>query len=308
MSTQANAPRASFRLSASAIQMFLECRQKYLLERMLKVGPAGRQLALDFGAAIDGAVRVLYEKNWDLKAAKETFRMLYKEDASDTKRTYAVGELMIERYVQAYRNQGLEIVSQGFPFVLEVDGFGMPVEIVGEIDRVVRQAGRTMPSEMKTTSQLTADYMKKFWVDVQTGIYLVAAKELIDPAISAVHIDALLVAKSDPSKLKSAPLLRDIVEHDAEELAYMAMRIRQIIGAMIDAITQYESGANDLFYENDQACTNYGGCKYLQYCRRSPKVRASIMQTEFVRYEQDSARFAMFDNARRGKFRVQTGK
>lgn len=298
-------PRTRFRFSASAVQGFLECRQKYLLGRILKIGPAGRELALEFGRAIDLGVRELYAQDWSLPAAKEAFRAAYKEDASDTKRTYATGELMLERYAQAYKQQAIEVISPGFPFVLEVEGFDVPVEIVGEIDRVIRQAKRVMPSEMKTTSQLTADYMHKFWIDVQTIIYLIAAKELIDPAISAVHIDALLVAKSDPSKLKSSPLLRDIIEHDPEELAYMANRIRQVIGAMIEAITQYEAGTNDLFWENDQACTNYGGCKYLQYCRRSPKVRQSIVQTDFVRYEQDTARFAMYDTARRGKFRVQ---
>lgn len=297
-------PRSSFRFSATAVQAFLECRQKYLLGRLLKVGPKKREMALELGRAIDASVRVLYAENWDLAKAKALFRANYKEDASDTKRTLAVGELMLERYAQAYKHQAIEIIDQGFPFILEVEGFDAKVEIVGEIDRVVRQGGRTMPSEMKTTSQLTADYMKRFWVDYQTVIYLLAARELIDPGITAVHVDALLVAKGDISKLRSEPLLRDIVEHDAEELAYMATRLRQVIGEMITAIREFEAGTNDLFYENDQACTNFGGCKYLEYCRRSPKVRASIMKTDFQRAEHDAERFAMFDNARRGVLRA----
>lgn len=159
-----------------------------------------------------------------------------------------------------------------------------------------------MVVERKTTSQLTADYMKRFWWDVQTAVYLIAGQRIIDPKVTAVLADAMLVAKSDPSKLKSEALLRDIIEHDAEELAYMRERILQIIGEMLYAHKAWEEKSGDLWYENDQACTNYGGCKYLAHCRRSPRVREQIREQEYVKVTRDPDAYNKFDNCREGEF------
>lgn len=290
------------RLSATALQQFSECRQLYFLNRVLKKGPAGRVLPLEFGAAMDRAIRSLYLKDWDIAHATEVFNQEYEDDPSDSKRTRETARLIIQRYATAYKNQPIKIIEQGFPFALDVEGTN--VEIVGELDRIVEQSGRVMPSEFKTTTQLTADYMKKFWWDVQTAIYLIAARQLIDKKISAVHIDAVLVAKSDPSKLRSAPLLRDIVEHDAEELEYMCTRIKQLIGELFYCHEVWGSGKNDLWYENDQACTARGNCKYLAYCRRGPSVRQQIMRGEFVDYKSDPKRFEIFKDCKRAGFCV----
>lgn len=288
-------------LSASAIQQFSECRQKYLLERVIKRGPAGRQTPLEFGGAIDKGVRVLYAQNWDLEAAQKTFEENYEDDPEDRKRTREVGKIILQRYARAYRDQDLKIVEPGFAFRLNVAGFDVPVVIIGEIDAVVEMHGRVMPSERKTTSQLTADYMKRFWWDLQTGIYLMAAQKLISPKISAVHLDCMLVAKSDPSKLKSEPLLRDILEKDPEEVSYMRGRILQLIGEMLYAKKALEQG-QDFYYENDQACTNYGGCKYLAHCRRSPRIREQIRQQDYVAYVKDAEAYRKFENCKEGEF------
>lgn len=264
----------------------------------MRRAPAGRTTALEFGAAMDRAIRTLYAEGWDVAKAHAAFEANYKDDPADTKRTVAVAKLIIDRYALAYREQNLRIVDQGFAFVLDVPG--MDVEIVGEIDRVVEQAGRIMPSEFKTTSQLTADYMKVFWWDVQTALYLIAARQMIQPTPTAVHIDAVLVAKSDPSKLRSAPLLRDVIEHDTEKLAYMVTRIKQIVGEIVTARGLWERGENDVWYENDKACMDYGGCRYLGLCRHAPSVRAQVLAQDYVEIVRDEADFAKFKDCRRG--------
>lgn len=291
--------------SASAIAEFLTCRQKYFLNRVLRVTTPKREMALEFGHSLHKAIDSLHQDGWDAKKAKEAFDADFTEDPTDTKRTRVVAHTIIERYHTAYREQPFKMVHQGFAFRLSVPE-APNVELRGEIDRVVDWSGRIMVDEFKSTSQLTADYLKRFWVDYQTTIYLIAAKQLVDKRISAVLADAALVAKSDPKTLKSEPLLRDIIERSDEELAYMRNRLVQIILDMDYVHTQYESGANDLWYENDQSCTNFGGCKYLSYCRTSPRVRSGIIATgtELVPRTQDVEVERKFADCLVGEFKL----
>ena len=280
VSTQSAAPKYQF--SHSRLSLFLTCPQKYFMEYVLGVGPVGRQLAYEFGQAMHRAREVLQE-GWDVKAAAEAFEAAFEDDPSDTKRTRATARLMLERYKNAYENQPFKYIHKGFRFVLrvpELDSVG-GVALRGEIDGVVDWHGRLMVDELKTTSQLTADYMKRFWVDYQTTIYLIAARGLINPKISAVLADAVLVAKSDPSKLRSAPLLRDILERTPEQLEYFRGRVVQLLGQMVACHEAWESGENDLWWENPKSCTEYGGCRFLTYCREAPSVRQRIREMDF---------------------------
>lgn len=300
--SQLKAPKLRY-FSASAIQRFLECRQKYFLERVLKVTTPKREFPLDFGSAMEKGIQVLHDKNWDLVMACATFDQDYQDDPADTKRTRITAHTMLKRYKMAYEHQPFETVHNGFAFVLTVPE--LPgVQIRGEIDRIINWHGRIMVDEFKTTSQLTADYMKRFWIDYQTTIYLIAAKQIIDPKISAVLADAALVAKSDPKKLKSEPLLRDIIERSPDHLEYTRLRMVQIMKDMIIAHEAWESGENDLWYENDQSCTNYAGCKFLKYCRESPTVRESVLKTELVERVIDQKAYEKYEKCSVAEFKV----
>lgn len=279
--------------TATLIQRFLECRHKYFLENVLQLGTGRRELSLEFGTGLHKAIDSLHKEGWDAKKAKEAFDQSFVESPEDTKRTKATGHTIIDRYETAYRNQPLKVVHQGFAFRLTIPEIAQ-VELVGEIDRVVDWSGRIMVDEFKSTSQLTADYMKRFWLDYQTAIYLIAARNLVDPRISAILADAVLVAKSDPKTLKSAPLLRDIIERTDEQISYSRARILQIIQDMVRCHEAWESGENDLWYENDGSCTNFGGCKFIAYCREAPSTREKIRATDFVRtaLHTEDARFS----------------
>lgn len=268
-------------LSATTIQLFLECRHKYFLTNVLQLGTGKRELAQEFGTGLHKAIDSLHQEGWDAKKAKEVFDGSFVEDPEDTKRTRATAHTIIERYYLAYKDQPLRVVHQGFSFRLAVPEFPQ-VEIVGEIDRVVDWSGRIMVDEFKSTSQLTADYMKRFWFDYQTSMYLIAARKLVDPKINAILADAALVAKSDPKTLKSSPLLRDIIERTDEQITYTRARLLQIIGEIVFCHQEWEEKGLDYWYENDGSCTNFGGCKFLSYCREAPSTREKIREMDFV--------------------------
>lgn len=288
-----------YTFSASLIQRFLECRHKYFLENVLALGTGKREMALEFGTGLHKAMDSLHQEGWDAKKSKEAFDASFTEDASDTKRTKATAHTIIERYHLNYKDQPFTVVHQGFAFRLTVPE--MPyVELVGEIDRVVNWGGRILVDEFKSTSQLTADYMKRFWFDYQTGIYLIAARKLVNPKLNGILADAVLVAKSDPKTLKSSPLLRDIIERTEEQIAYTRARLLQIIADMVYCHEAWEKG-EDAWYENDGSCTNFGGCKFLSYCREAPSTREKIRQHDFVQAPLHVEE-ARFKDALKGEF------
>lgn len=291
---------SKYTFSATSIQLFLECRQKYMLEKVLRLGTGKREMPLEFGNALHKGIDSLHQEGWDAGKAKAAFDQNFVEDASDTKRTKATAHTIIERYHLAYKDQPFKVVHQGFSFRLAIPELAQ-VELVGEIDRVVDWAGRIMVDEFKSTSQLTADYMKRFWFDYQTAIYMIAARKLVDPRINAILADAALVAKSDPKTLKSSPLLRDIIERTDEQISYSRARLLQIIQDMVMCHEAWESGESDLWYENDGSCTNFGGCKFLSYCREAPSTREKIRAHDYVHQELhvDNSKF---DNALKGEF------
>lgn len=283
-------------LSASGIQEFLTCKHKYWLNRVRRIESKKRPRAFEFGAQIHKAADVLHE-NWDAGAAYKKFCENYEDMPHDQKRTRVTAERMIRNYRDKYKDQPFKVLHTGFKFKLsvpEIPGW----YIIGEIDRIIDWFGRKMIDELKTTSQLTADYMHRFWVDYQTTIYLIAARKLVDPTINAVLADACLVSKTDPSKLKSEPFMRDIIERTPDDLEYYRLRIVQIL---FDIKYCLDNNDAQPWYENDQSCTNYGGCQYLASCKEPWNMRERVLAVD---YQLRAPSGRDYKDAKEGEFMV----
>ena len=266
-------------VSASSIQLFLTCRHKYWLSYVRGVESKQKPLALSFGGQYHKAIEVLHD-SWDVGKAYKTFCNGYEDMPHDKKRTRVTAERMIRNYAQKYKDQPFKVIQNGFKY------------------------GRIMVDELKTTSQLTADYMHRFWVDYQTTIYLIAARQLVDPKINAVLADACLVSKTDPTKLKSEPFMRDIIERTPDDLEYYRNRIVQILMDMKYCLDNPDA---QLWYENDQSCGNFGGCQFLYLCKEPWNMRERVIETDFVvrtQAERDAERDERFAGAKEGEFKI----
>ncbi len=241
---------------------FIVCRRKWYARHWLNLVPLEASSALQFGIGIHAALDVLYKSDWDLDAAVECWREQH--ILPDVKRTSGVGELLIREYHDVYINQDMEALHNEVRWTLPVEYKGYEFNLMGRIDRVIRQFKKIWIMDHKTTTRLGATYFEQFNPNFQVSIYTKAGLEYFGE-IAGMMIDAMFVGKTQRFQ-------RDIVTIHPDELERRYLECLEWVIMALDVEAKLREKPEEWRTicpraMIPEACSSWSGCEYRDLCR-----------------------------------------
>ena len=151
-----------------------------------------------------------------------------------------------------------------------------PYILCGHLDKVVTYNDEIFVMDHKTTS---TDPTKSYFLDTfepnnQMTLYTLAAKIVLDAPVRGVIIDGAQV-KADYSAFGRGFTFRtpDQLEEWHNDLHYWFALAEQY-------------ATLGIWPMNDTACDKFGGCTFRNICSKSPGVRESFLEGNFVKLEE----------------------
>ncbi len=187
-------------------------------------------------------------------------------------------------FFENYKDSPLKtvILKDGSPavelwFKVELDlktPDGVPYIMTGHIDRLVELHETFWFCDLKTTAYtISSSFFEKFQPDNQMSLYTVGGKIIFEQDLMGGIIDGAQVA------IGFSAFSRGMIEmtkgSQEEWLSEFKMWIKQ---AEMFAKAEY-------WPANDTACHHYGGCDFLDVCKRDPKSRLNKLKTNFKQRE-----------------------
>ncbi len=235
-------------LSASALQAWIDCPRKFRLTRIDRVEPSFRPVALAFGSGWHEALGFILFAHGRGEAVtrdeqRQRFRdalarqiradgppVLY-EDDEDEGRLADIGVEMLDAFLDGVplpeRVLGIEV-----PFDVELydpeTGEVLEVPLIGSLDAVVEERGRTVVLEFKSGKRRWSD--EKIGHDLQATTYRIGAKSrgISDP-------EQRLVVTTKSATRPQVQIER-LVRTDADEL--------EVMDTAVNVVRAIESGVD----------------------------------------------------------------
>jgi hypothetical protein len=274
-----------FAWDSTSLGALKTCPRKYLYQIILGFSPRSMSFHLRFGILYHKALEN-YDKvtgTHDERVVKSILSIapdLCEPDGScwDTGDTgKSVPNLLrsVIWYLDHFKNDAAKtiILANGQPAVELSFRFNLTTDILlcGHLDRVVEFAGQVWVMDRKTTKgALGSYYMAQFNPNNQMTLYSAASRIVLNNAARGVIIDAaqILVSETRFSRGFTERSDEDIEEFFTETKFYLAQASH---------FTDTK-----LWPKNDQACGNYGGCPFREVCAAPPRMRETILRSNFV--------------------------
>jgi hypothetical protein len=175
-------------MSVSSTQDFLTCRRLYYYKRIKKYEKTAYNLPFIVGRVVHVGLAALMAKSVDKKHGKSNAIEIMiaeyeKERAAAIKEFVLSPEQLEELNMQEFTTKGMLLAYQTkYSKMLadiqllgsEVEGaidLGNDVTFVLKLDNVVIVRKKKILHELKTTKQITPDYVKRIQTDLQTAVY-----------------------------------------------------------------------------------------------------------------------------------------
>jgi len=265
--------------SPTTLQTFLDCPRKFYLSHFRGLTKTTESIDLAFGASFHVGVGTFYSSG-DKEGAVEAFVQDFnkKKVLSNEKKNMETGVLTLQRYVDFYS------VNESYKFdptYIETDfALDMPngTRLVGIIDRVRKFDGYVVLVDTKTTGSKPSDwYFKKYENDFQMSAYAYALKQLTGEC-DAVEIDAVQIPYKTADSFQRKTFFRTDLQLSNWLNTYL--KVTDFIRAHLSLSEEEFLRA---YYQNQNSCSDYGGCKYLGACMHG--MNHPSLQAEFASEE-----------------------
>jgi hypothetical protein len=193
----------------------------------------------------------------------------------DNRKTHETLIRSIVWYLDEFRDDPCQTVelSTGEPAVELTFQFKYSDDITfsGHLDRLVLYGQDYYIQDQKTTSStLTSNYFRRYTLDNQMSLYTIAGQVIWSLPVRGVMIDAAQIA----------------VGFTRFERGFAFRTEEQCEEWLEDAVYHIEqTWAAKRWPMNDQSCSKWGGCQFLEVCSKSPQVRQHWLETNFTRRE-----------------------
>ena len=175
-------------MSVSSVQDFLMCRRLYYYKRIKKYEKVQYNLPFIVGRVVHEGLAAVLSKSVDPKTKKpnaiEVMTAAYRKERKVVIETFGLSlgqieELNMQEFTTkgmllAYQSKYAKMISDMKVLGSEVEGavdLGNDVTFVIKMDNVVRIRAKKVLHEVKTTKQITPDYVKRIQTDFQTAAY-----------------------------------------------------------------------------------------------------------------------------------------
>ena len=181
-------------------------------------------------------------------------------------------------YLEEFKNDPTKtvILANGKPavelsFSFEVDN---GLILTGHLDRVADfDTGRYIMDKKTTGSTISSYYFDKFELDNQMSLYTFAGQVILKSPIKGVIIDAAQIAVGF-TRFERGFTYRTGEQQEAWLFDFYRWTA---------LARQYaEAGYWPM---NDTSCDKFGGCAFKQVCSKSPSVRQSLLDSNYVKVD-----------------------
>lgn len=268
------------------------CPRKYYYQMILNRRPLRTSVHLIFGGEYAYALESYYKHKANgadhdeslLRVVKTAFIRTWDSEAgraaafdhSAKTRFTLIRSIVwyLEQFGEEKSGPETVILESGKPavelsFKFEIDD----IMLSGHLDRVVNFGGGKFVMDQKTTGSTIAPYyFDQYSPNTQMSLYAMAGQIIFKSPIKGVIIDAAQIAVS------FTKFARGITYRTADQLAEWWESAKETIHR---TQSYSERGREADFPMNTSACGNYGGCPFRVVCSQSPKIRPTILRSEF---------------------------
>ena len=235
-------------------------------------------------ALVKEALRVWIER-WEENSDNEDPNQMINDKGRPEVRNSGTAMEMLFNYIEerkAFMSE-CRLVSVEQPFAVPLDENEPDLYYVGRLDKVVKYQNRHIIIEHKTTTSYKKDgpfrddFTMSFSPNSQIDGYLYAGHMLYGKSLKSVWVDGALVHASVHDGFRFIPVDRQLSHLSSWlwETRYWIAQIEANERALEGRNSQEELDYMPAFPKNTSACTNYGGCPYLDLCKMvsDPSVR-----------------------------------
>jgi PD-(D/E)XK nuclease superfamily len=159
----------------------------------------------------------------------------------------------------------------------KLEGKPQPYIICGHLDRVVELGGSLFGLDHKTTTTAPTSYwFDGFNPNNQMTLYTLALQIVYDVPVKGIIVEAAQIMLEKPNRFERGTTFRtqDQLDEWLADLEYW--------------LGQAESFATAEHWPmNDTACDKFGGCRFRGVCSKSPSVRGTWLNADFIQLPQE---------------------
>lgn len=204
------------------------------------------------------------------------------------KRSLASGIWLLTHYFKTYINDVYEIArdDQGpitertFSTPLIEDKFTR-IELFGTIDFVLKNTatGELLPGDHKTSSQMGNDFLNRIKPNHQYTGYIIGAQRVLGLECEKFLINGIQV-KPRPVTARGGPptFTRQITVRNEQDIA----EFQDAVDWCVKSYLAWEA-SNIWPIGNVDACSQWGGCSYLEVCSAPNSLRNNILESKYVK-------------------------
>lgn len=175
-------------MSVSSVQDWMTCKRLYYYKRIKKYDKVQYNLPFIVGRIVHIGLAAVMAKSIDPKTKKlnaiELMTAEFRKERKEAIQAFGLNPEQIEELdmqefttrgmLLAYQSKYSKMISDMRLLGSEVEGaidLGNDVTFVIKLDNIVNVRNRKILHELKTTKQITPDYVKRIQTDLQTAVY-----------------------------------------------------------------------------------------------------------------------------------------
>lgn len=302
-------------MSVSSVQDWLVCRRLYYYKRIKKYEKTSYNLPFIVGRVVHEGLAAVLSKSIDPKTKKsnaiEIMSAVYRKERKLAIDTFGLNPEQIEELdmqefttkgmLLAYQTKYAKMISDMRLLGSEVEGaieLGNDVTFVIKLDNIVKVRNRKILHELKTTKQITPDYVKRIQTDIQTAVYFHfhniiwpedPIQEVMYDVIRKPSIHRKKASKHKPAETKLAFLERlqewykkpdDMSVFHIERFKTPGIEEDAVVNTVVKVSEEMlRCKEKEDYYQDFDKCSAYfgGQCDYYELCHQGGEISSNLV-------------------------------
>ena len=280
----------------SYISTFARCPRRGYYAHVLGLEPPEPNIPALAGTAMHAALHVLYTQAWDYDAAREALAASWGDlKPSGRYEWLTLGhlEIVLRNYMEDRRPDEVgQVVEIGTTLDENAVVFdwknakGESIRLGGKIDLPRLIANQRYVIDHKTTTS----WLNEWWLKErypllhQARIYVAALQALTGERYEGAYINGIYIgqfAADEPAAWAKRKSVRSKLFGPFMFSQSQLEETWEWAKTWLDTIRFWQEA--DRWPQNEGACSDFGGCSYLELCQAHPVVRPSLISRKYVR-------------------------
>ena len=296
-------------MSISSVQDWLTCKRLYYYKRIKKYNRNIYNLPFIVGRVVQEGLAAVLSKSVDPKTKKpnaiEIMMEAYKRERREAINTFGLTpeqvevlnmqEFVTKGMLLAYQKKYSKMIADMKHLGNEVEGavdLGNDVTFVIKMDNIVRVRNKKILHELKTTKEITPDYVKRIQTDLQIAAYFHLHNTIWeDEPIEEVMYDVIrkpsIRIKKKESKQEFLQRLQEWYQKPEDMSVFHIERFKQpgidaesVVNTIVKVSEEMlRSKQKEDYYQDFDKCHSYYGdvCPYYTLCHEGGETKENLV-------------------------------